>query len=328
MSRTLLAGGRALLFASTVGVVIVLLYQTGILAQDRQVGGIGLTVFADANFRGASATFRDDVPDLRAVRLNDQITSVLVGRGEVWEVCEDVNYGGRCQVLSDEESDLRRVGWSDTISSARQVRGGRGGRGGGLFPNFPNVGGRGRIELFAGTRFNGPSRAFNEAEPNLLPLGFNDQAMSVRLAPNETWELCADANFRNCRVINSSSADLSDIGMSTRISSLRPLNQGGRGRGDVGNGRPPFGGRARLVLYDQRNFRGQAFSVDDATPNFRGFNGRAESVEVQGGAWEICTDPGFRGRCTTVSDDVNDLGRIGLRNNVGSARPVRGGFPR
>jgi len=110
--------------------------------------------------------------------------------------------------------------------------------------------------------------------------------------------------------------------MSSRISSLRPLNQ--NTRGDQGaNGRPGFSRAPRLVLFDQRNFRGQSVQVDEATTSLSGFDGRAESVQVEGGTWEICTEASYRGRCVVVSADASDLGRIGLRNNVGSARPVR-----
>ncbi len=289
-------------------------------AQDRQIGGVGLSVFADPEFRGDSATFRDDVPDLRAFRLNDQITSVRVGRGETWEVCENVNYAGRCQIVSGDEADLRRVGWSDSISSARRVRGGRGA--------FPNAGGRrSGIELFSEPGFRGARRTFDEAVPNLSSEGFNDQAMSVRLAPREEWEICADANYRNCRVIGASSPNLSDLGMSTRISSLRPSTQGDRGDGGFGRGRPQ-GREGRLVLYDQRNFRGQSVVVEDVTGDFGRFSGRAESVQVEGGTWEVCTGADFRGRCILVSESANDLGQLGLRNNVGSARPVRTAGPR
>jgi hypothetical protein len=34
--------------------------------QERQIGGIGITVFRDEFFRGENATFRQDVPDLRS----------------------------------------------------------------------------------------------------------------------------------------------------------------------------------------------------------------------------------------------------------------------
>jgi hypothetical protein len=291
-------------------------------AQGRRGGSVGLTVFTDPDFRGESATFRDDISDLRSVRLNDEITSLFVARGETWEVCEDANFSGRCQVVTNEESDLRPLGWNDRISSVRRLRGGRGG-------GFAGGIGRGAgIELYERRDFRGGSRAFDEAIPNLRDAGFNDQAMSVRLGGRQAWEVCVDANYRNCRVIDASTSDLSDVGMSSRISSLRPWNQGNRRDDGFGQGRPGFPRAPRLVLFDQRNFRGQSVTVDQTSGNLGGFGDRAESVQVEGGTWEICTDAGFRGRCTIVSEDTTDLGRLGLRNNVGSARPVRNAVPR
>lgn len=40
-------------------------------AQERQIGGVGVTLFADRNFRGRSATLREDTPDLRTISMND-----------------------------------------------------------------------------------------------------------------------------------------------------------------------------------------------------------------------------------------------------------------
>jgi uncharacterized lipoprotein YbaY len=94
------------------------------LAQERQIGGVGLTIFADRNFRGRSATLREDTPNLQAIGVNDAVSSLQVGPGEQWEVCEHANYQGRCVVVSGSESDLRQSGWNDMISSARRLRGG------------------------------------------------------------------------------------------------------------------------------------------------------------------------------------------------------------
>ena len=44
-------------------------------SRGRQIGGIGITVFRDENFRGQSATFRQDIPDLRQLGLNDRISA-------------------------------------------------------------------------------------------------------------------------------------------------------------------------------------------------------------------------------------------------------------
>ena len=94
--------------------------------QERAMGGGGITVFRDENFRGENATFRQDVPDLRRFSFSDRITSLQVAPGEYWEACESPNYRGRCQVFSGQERDLRRVGWTDRISSLRPSSPGRG----------------------------------------------------------------------------------------------------------------------------------------------------------------------------------------------------------
>jgi hypothetical protein len=88
-------------------------------------GGPGITVFADRDFRGESATFDEDVPDLRPYRLSDRISSLSIPRGETWEVCQDINYGNRCEVFTSSEPNLERVGWNDRISSLRRAPGDR-----------------------------------------------------------------------------------------------------------------------------------------------------------------------------------------------------------
>ncbi|MND78683.1 Beta/Gamma crystallin [compost metagenome] len=91
-----------------------------------QGGGWGqgsITVYRDANYRGQSMSFRDEVPNLRHMGLNDAISSIRLSRG-AWEVCEDANYRGRCQVISGDMRDLRSTGLNDRISSLRPARGG------------------------------------------------------------------------------------------------------------------------------------------------------------------------------------------------------------
>jgi len=280
-------------------------------AQDRNFGGVGLTVFADPGFNGTSATFRDDVSNLQSVGLNDRISSLRVGPGEIWEVCEHANYAGRCQVFSGGDSDLRRISWSDIISSARRIRGGSGsGRGGGGRPP-----GQGLLELYSRTDFSGERRAFSGEVSNLQLEGFNDEAMSLRVGSRESWQVCADANFQNCVIVSSNTADLRTLGLNRRVSSFRPWSQG-KGRSSYPGGSDDV----RLVLFDRSGYRGQALNVDGAMPDLGGFLGRAQSVQVIRGRWEVCEQPGFRGRCETVSSSRPDLDAIGVRV-VGSVRP-------
>jgi uncharacterized protein GlcG (DUF336 family) len=58
-------------------------------AQDRQIGGVGITIYEDINFKGRNATVRDAIPDLTRSGLFRQISSLRVTPGELWEGCED-----------------------------------------------------------------------------------------------------------------------------------------------------------------------------------------------------------------------------------------------
>ncbi len=274
-------------------------------AQERQIGGVGLLVFADAAYRGLNATFRQDTPNLRAAGLDNRISSLQAAPGELWEVCDLVNYGGRCQVFSGSEPNLRSRGWDDIISSVRRVSGGG-------FPPVPPV--PGGLELFAGPRFTGDRRSIANPIADLRQIGFDNRAVSLRLGSSQNWEVCADTGFRDCRVVNTDWPQLSGLGMNRQISSVRPWSMGG-------GGGAPQPGPIRLILFDERNFRGRSISLDAPTPFIATFSNRAESAQVIAGSWEICDRAGFSGRCQTITGDVRDLRALGLNNRVASARP-------
>jgi hypothetical protein len=85
-------------------------------------GRSSITVYENANFRGASREFVGEDRNLGRTPFNDRISSVRVqGR---WEVCTDAEFRGRCRIV---EGDVRNLngGFNDSISSMRPVRGGR-----------------------------------------------------------------------------------------------------------------------------------------------------------------------------------------------------------
>lgn len=300
--------------------VLVAIAAVPVAPQQRQMGGIGITVYEQPNFRGRNATYRDDVRNLNDTGMNDRINSLEVAPGEMWEVCEDRDFRGRCQVFSGTEYDLRARGWGDQISSLRRVRGGGGG-GGGDWSGGGGGGARG-LALYAGRNFTGDVRWFQGPVSNLRQVGFDNTAMSLRLPEGEVWEVCDEAFFRQCRQVNTAWPDLARLGMSRRISSVRPWSQGGGGWGGGGGGGWGGGGRRGIVLFDARSYRGQSVTLDEDTPLLGGFSNRAESVQVLGGAWELCDRPRFQGRCVTVDSNQYDLGSLGMRSRVASARPV------
>lgn len=302
--------------------ILLAVFGTGLAAaqqvyRDYRPGAGGITVYRDENYRGKTATFREDVPDLRPYGLNDRITSLRVAPGESWEACEDTNYRGRCQVFSGDDRDLRRSGWTDKISSLRRVR-----RGQGRFPSSPIT--KFGIVLYDTPSFRGNSVSIGEAVEDLRTRDFNDRAESVRIVSG-TWELCVDHQFQNCQTVDRDLADLSSLGLRKRISSLRPVGSGW-GAGRTGRSSPGYPGSrsARLALFESVDYRGRSLTIDSASGDLSGFAGRARSLQVMSGTWLVCDRPNFSGRCQEVRESIPDLDRWGLGGRIMSARPVEG----
>ncbi len=277
----------------------------------RQIGGIGITVFRDENFRGQSATFRQDIPDLRQLGLNDRISSLTVAPGEFWEACESPNYQGRCVVFSNEERDLGNSGWSDKISSLRRVR--RGGGGGGFPPPLGKYG----IVLYDEPLFRGRSLSVKDSVDNLRSINFHDRAESVRVVSG-AWELCSEPGYRKCQTVRNDVPHLSVVGLNKKLSSVRPAAYDGGG----GNYPPTYPEEARIVLFEEDGYRGRSITLDQASSNLAGSGARARSVQVISGTWLVCDRPRYAGSCQQISGSVPDLDRLGLAGRVRSARPV------
>jgi hypothetical protein len=96
-------------------------------------------------------------------------------------------------------------------------------------------------------------------------------------------------------------------------------------RGHDWRGNDWRGGRGGLTLYSRTGFGGQRFGVGREAWNLNdtGFNDRAESVQIDGGEWQLCEDSGFRGRCITLSRSTPDLWRFGMGDRISSVRRIR-----
>lgn len=188
-------------------------------------------------------------------------------------------------------------------------------------------GGRGgEITLYPSLGFRGQGFSATREFTN-LPRQFNDGAMSLRVRGG-AWEVCADANFRGrCQVVTRNVGDLREIGLSGAISSLRPVDGGQWGGGGYpgpgggwGGGGGPRGG---ATLFDGPDFTGRSFSTMQEFSNLpRENNDRALSLRVERGAWEVCTDANFRGRCQVFRRDVPDLRAFGFGEAISSLRPA------
>ena len=82
--------------------------------------------------------------------------------------------------------------------------------------------------------------------------------------------------------------------------------------------------RPGIILYQEDNFRGNQLPVDGAVRNLvpLHFNDRISSVRVIYGAWRLCEDDFFRGRCIVVTHDEPKLGRLGMDDRISSVMPA------
>lgn len=299
-------------------------------AQSRQDRGSRITVYADINFAGQSASFDGDTPNLVSAGWNDNISSIRVPNGETWEICVDENYGNQCQAVTGSVADLRSMGWNDKISSVRRVDngGGRGrgrgrGRSRGWSPgNDSNLGSAG-VVVYANTNYRGQSAVLHSDAPSLVSFNMNDKVSSIRIPNGERWEVCQDINYESeCQVLSASVADLRRTGWNGRISSMRQVNDREYGDRDRRTG---TGGvfqniaQRGLLFFDRAGFRGTSTPVSVGSSRL-GVPAWQGSVQIRGGgAWELCDTSG---NCATIDRDVSELSDLGLNDRITSARIV------
>jgi hypothetical protein len=82
---------------------------------------------------------------------------------------------------------------------------------------------------------------------------------------------------------------------------------------------------AQLTLFKDDGFQGNRITANHAIDNFAnsGFNDEISSVDVRGGAWEVCTDAYFEGRCVVLRPgDYPSLRSMGINDQISSVRPI------
>lgn len=79
-----------------------------------------------------------------------------------------------------------------------------------------------------------------------------------------------------------------------------------------------------IELYEHSEFRGQRLSLESQAPDLAGAGmaGRASSLVIHRGSWELCTQPNFRGTCITLGPGRYDRLPPNLNNALVSVRPL------
>jgi hypothetical protein len=189
--------------------------------------------------------------------------------------------------------------------------------------------------LFKEPNFRGESDTI-KGEVAQLTGGFarNGSSMVVR---GGFWEVCTDDHFRGeCHVV--APGEYGRLGeLSNRIVSVRFLSRDapprardlwayreGWDRDERRERRLARRDYGSVELFGQRDFGGRSIRVEENVANFQGsrWDGRASSVVVNEGVWQLCSEPRFEGMCATLGPGRYDH-LAQLNNRVSSLRQVR-----
>ena len=173
-------------------------------------------------------------------------------------------------------------------------------------------GGGGEAIIYSNANFTGRSLRVTGAIPRLADYRFNDRASSIRVMGG-AWEVCVDANYRGrCEIIEYREGYLNQMRLNNKITSIRPVSYG-------------YGGRHDRYDRNDRYGRGNDYGYGGRYNALR-FNDKTSSIAIQSGAWEVCTDPNFRGRCEIITGSTAELGYYRLNDNITSIRPAGRGY--
>lgn len=188
-----------------------------------------------------------------------------------------------------------------------------------------------------------------KGEVNVLEGGFTNEVSSIR-AKGGFWEVCNQDRFKgDCRVLAAGDYPRLDAVLNDRIVSVRYLGNDPKlqqrvAKAEIKQERQEireerradrredrrearddrFRNSASLDLYGQPDFRGRSVRLNDNVANLGevNFDGRASSVVVHDGTWQLCSEPNFRGQCGVFRP--GEYSQIaGLDDRVSSARQLR-----
>jgi uncharacterized protein YcfJ len=83
---------------------------------------------------------------------------------------------------------------------------------------------------------------------------------------------------------------------------------------------------AQVTFFEREGFQGRSFSTDREIHDFArfGFNDRASSLVIDSGAWAVCEEARFAGRCVVLGPGrYTSLIAMSMNNRISSVRPKR-----
>lgn len=153
----------------------------------------------------------------------------------------------------------------------------------------------------------------NADRDDLVDISFNDRASSARVEYGY-WQLCSDSNYHgSCRVFGPGSHD--DLGsLNGRVSSARLVDPREENR--------PQNDEGLVVLYGRAFLKGRGLQVNRDVSDLvlLNFNDQAESIAINEGTWEVCTNSQFNGTCERMGPGKYEVLNTALDKRISSLR--------
>lgn len=280
-----------------------------------------IRVYKQPNFAGGELTLDRAAPNLAKHGFLDQASSLVVSGA--WEVCTQPEYRGDCVTVGPGRYATLDARLNHRIESVRPAARAGGDRG------------ESRVTLYGKQGFAGAEVSLDSAAGNLERHGMQNQASSL-VVSGGAWEFCSQPNFDgDCMVLAPGKYATLDPRINHRMESARPV-AGARLAAREPRAEAPRESRRQSRREGQRNERGAVDLYPD--PGFGGrpmrleadadtldgsrMQERVSSLVVHDGAWQVCTRPGYEGRCRVYEPgEYATLDRMGDR--VASLRQVR-----
>jgi len=174
-----------------------------------------------------------------------------------------------------------------------------------------------QVTFYAREALVGRSYAIHGAVPNLPATGLRERAASLSVRGGR-WQVCTERRFRgDCAALAPGDYRApAQMGLPARIGSAREVDW---------YAPAPGAAVGSVVRYEGPNLRGRSITVTGPTDGMGGFNGRARSMEVCEGRWELCEHDRYRGTWRAFAPGQLPVAAVGARQPhlVGAAHRQR-----
>ena len=200
----------------------------------------------------------------------------------------------------------------------------------------------GEVVIYKQPNFTGGALTLKETANNLATANFHDQASSIRVKSGK-WEFCSQPDFRgDCVTLDRGEYPTLQQKLNHRVESVREVtrvadvdrskdrvvlereDRSGDGRSTRFDDRDRYasrGGGVELFAGPAMHGRGARIHRDVDSLEDTGLDRRVSSLVIHDGRWQVCSEPGYEGRCQVLEPGRYDDLR-GFDNRIASLRRV------